>query len=479
MAQPPDDHACVKTTKSEAAAAVSIGAGLAGRKRNELLGALRGCFVRTGPWLQAGKYVAALVSELPERNGWTIAQHAGDRSPDRTQRLLNRAAWDAFAAMSEIRRFAVAGLEEAARRGGRRGGLVIGAIDETGQEKAGEATAGVKRQYMGCAGRVANGINTVHLSYVREKTGHALAGARQWIPREHIADPVKSLVMGLPLDLRFRTKGQLAIDICADAYADGLRFDFACGDEVYGSCTQLRQFLETSGQAYVLRVASNFTLTLAAGTKLTCAQAVSKLLKDKRRWEVRSAGKGSKGDRWYAWTWTATASPRHHLLVRRHLRTGELAFHYCYVPEGQLLTKTRLIRAAGLRWPAEEDFEFGKDCFGLDQCQARLYTAILRHSVLVMAALAICAVTAALLRDRTDTQAPPPHRPDQPPPAQPGMIPLTVPEIRRLLAAALLRLHPLAHAGRWLNWRRRHQARSRWFHQRARLAKDAEITLVS
>ena len=137
MAQPPDDDACVKTTKSEAAAAVSIGAGLADRKRIELLGALRWCFVRTGPWLQAGKYVAALVSELPERNGWTIAQHAGDRSPDRTQRLLNRAAWDAFAAMSEIRRFAVAGLEEAARRGGRRGGLVIGAIDETGQEKAG------------------------------------------------------------------------------------------------------------------------------------------------------------------------------------------------------------------------------------------------------------------------------------------------------------------------------------------------------
>jgi hypothetical protein len=94
------------------------------------------------------------------------------------------------------------------------------------------------------------------------------------------------------------------------------------------------------------------------------------LVKDKRRWEVRSAGKGSKGQRWYAWAWIATASPRRHLLVRRHLKTGELAFHYCYVPERQLLTKTRLIRAAGLRWPVEEDFELGKDCFGLDQCQA-------------------------------------------------------------------------------------------------------------
>src|SRR5262245_3928955 len=286
----------------------------------------------------------------------------------------------------------------------RRGGMTVGAVDETGQDKAGEATAGAKRQYMGCAGRVANGINTVHLCYVREGAGHALIGARQRIPREHIEDPVKSLVTGLPPELAFRTKGQLAIDIFFAAYADGIRFDFACGDEVYGSCTQLREFFEAAGQAYVLRVPSDFTLTRAAGAKLTCAEAVRRLVKDKRRWEVRSAGKGSRGERWYAWAWIATASPRHHLLVRRHLKAGDLALHYCYVPEGQLLTKTRLIRAAGLRGQVEEDFEFSKDCFGLDQCQARLYTAIARHVVLVMAALAVCAITAALVRDRTDTR---------------------------------------------------------------------------
>ena len=99
---------------------------------------------------------------------------------------------------------------------------------------------------------------------------------------EQVKDPVKSLVTGLPLDLRFRTKGQLAIDVLADAYADGLAFDFVCGDEVYGSCTQLREFLEDRGQAYVLRVASSFTLTLAAGTRMTCADAVKKLLKGKQ-----------------------------------------------------------------------------------------------------------------------------------------------------------------------------------------------------
>jgi SRSO17 transposase len=381
--------------------------------------------------------------------------------------------------MGVVRRFVVAGLDEAARQPGRRRGLAIGALDETGQEKQGSATAGVQRQYLGCAGKVANGINTVHLSYVREHTGHALIGARQWIPAGHIGDPVKSLLTGLPADLVFRTKGQLAIDICTDAFADGVAFDFACGDEVYGNCTELREFFEHRGQGYVLRVRSDFHLTLARGASMTCAQAARALLKNKRRREVRSAGTGAKGERWYAWAWLATASPRHHLLIRRHLKTGELAFCYCYVPDGQLLSKTRLIRAAGLRWPAEEDFQFGKDCFGLDQSQVRLYTAIARHHVLVMAALAICAVTAALLRDRTSTQPPAPVRPGQPPPPEPGMIPLTVPEIKHLLAALLQQPCPPGHPWRWMTWRRRHQARARWYHQRTRLARDTDIALVS
>jgi hypothetical protein len=203
---------------------------------------------------------------------------------------------------------------------------------------------------------------------------------------------------------------------------------------------------------------------------VSCADAVRTLLGDSgRRWEVRSAGTGSKGERWYAWAWIATASARRCLLVRRHLKTSELAFHLCSVPEGQLLAKARLIKAAGLRWPVEEGFEFGKDYFGLDQCQARLYTAIHRHLVLVLAALAICAVAAARLRNTTGTQAPAPATPAQDPPADPGLIPLTVREVKRLLADALNHPRPRWLTAHWLQWRRRHQARSRWFHQRTRL----------
>jgi SRSO17 transposase len=425
----------------------------------------RPCFARTGPWLQAGKYLDAVMSMMPRRTGWTIAGHAGDRSPDRTQRLLNRAVWDTAGAMGVVRRFAVTGLDEAARRAGRGPGLRIGVLDETGQQKKGIATAGVQRQYLGCAGRLENGINTVHLSYVRDGTGHALIGARQWIPAGQIEDPARSSLMGLPPGLAFRTKGQLAIDILAEASADGAGLDFVCGDEVYGSCTELREFLEERGQGYVLRVPSSFRIALLGGAAITCKDAARRV--PRRRWEVRSAGKGSKGERWYGWAFVAAASPCHRLLIRRHLKTGELAFHYCYLPEGQPVTITRLIRAAGLRWPVEEDFQGGKGCFGLDQSQVRLYTAIARHTVLVMAALAICAVTAALLRCH-HTHAPTPARPGQQPPRELDMTPLTVPQIHRLLATA----HPPSYIGHWLDWTRRHQARSRWYHQRTRLIRE-------
>jgi SRSO17 transposase len=210
------------------------------------------------------------------------------------QRLLSRAVWDTAAAMRTVRRFAVAGLDQAARSSGRRG-LAVGAIDETSQVKQGEHTAGVKRHYLGCAGKVANGITTVHLAYAREGTGHALIAARQWIPREHIEDRARRQIMGLPPDLAFRTKGQLAIDLLAEVLGDGIRLDFVCGDEVYGSCTQLREFCEARAQAYVLRVPSNFCLTVARGVRLTCKQAAVTLLGAGRGWEVRSAGTGRQG----------------------------------------------------------------------------------------------------------------------------------------------------------------------------------------
>src|SRR5258707_6038947 len=99
--------------------------------------------------------------------------------------------------------------------------------------------------------------------------------------------------MGLRADLVFRTKGQLAIDICTDTFTDGVGFDFLCGDEVYGNCTELREFCEGHGQGYVLRVRSTFHLVLAGGgARGTSALAPRALCRSQGRWEVPSAPEG-------------------------------------------------------------------------------------------------------------------------------------------------------------------------------------------
>jgi SRSO17 transposase len=434
---------------------------------NAFMTGIRGCFARTQPWITATGYVRAVLSDLSKRNGWTIAEWIGHRTPDRVQRLLNQAVWDSGRVMRALRAYAVAGLDAAA--GAR--AMAVGALDETGQEKKGQATAGVKRQHMGCTGGVANGINTVHLSYVRQDVGHALIGCLQWIPAEQVQDAATAARTGLPQGLEFATKGELATALLAQAHADGTTVDFVCGDEVYGHSPDLRRYCEDHGQGYVLRVRSTFTTVLGDGTGAACKEIVRTHLRQKRRWQILSAGAGDKGERLYAWAWVATHSGRHWLLVRKHLRTGECAYHLCFVPEGEPVTLRRLVTAAGLRWPVEEDFEFGKDLFGLDQSQVRLYEAIRRHTVLVMVAGAVCAVAAARARPRTNTQAPSPTGPDDVPPLDPGHVPLTVAAIKNLLGALNPRQSALEHTVHWQNWRDRHRARARWHHQRTRLAR--------
>lgn len=417
------------------------------------------CFARTNPFEQARKYVSGLISDLPRKNGWTLAEHAGDTTPDRMQRLLNHAVWDHEKAMGVVRGFVAEHLADQP--------LVVAALDESGQEKTGQATVGVQRQYMGCAGRIANGVNTVYCSYATPG-GHALVAARIYVPVDQLADPTRRAACGIGEDVTFRTKPQLAIDLCRDMLADDTMPPWAAGDEVYGRSSQLRKFLHDNGVGYVMRVGCAFHVDVSAQLTARADTVVARFV-GPDAWQVCSVT-GSKGERRYAWAWIDTTSPRHYLLIRKHLTTGELAFHYCWVPEGRPVTVMTLVRVACLRWPVEEGFEFGKDHFGLDHSQVRLYTALSRHIVLTLAALAVCAVTAAQAKAAAPA-AVLPTTPDEQPPADPGLITLTVAEVKRLFMLVTRRFLSEAHHLRWIWWRRRHQARARWFHHRARLRR--------
>jgi SRSO17 transposase len=403
------------------------------------------------------------MSDLPRKNCWTIAEHAGDATPGRMQHLLEAAKWDTTAVMAAVRGFVCEHLDD---------GDAVAILDESGQEKKGSATVGVKRQYVGCAGRVSGAINVVYCSFA-VKAGHALVGARPYLPREWATDPDRRARARVPQEVVFATKPELGRQILADLHAEGRLPPWVSGDEVYGADPNLRAWLESVGTGYVLAVSKSTPIAFThAGTSRADAALKMLIAAD---WVIASCGAGSKGERRYAWAWIGTSDPRRHLLIRRSLVPNakgirELAFYLCFAPEGRPVTLRTLITVAGRRWPVEEDFQVGKTAFGLDHSQVRTYPALLRHLVLTMAALAVAAVTAA--HTRTTTSHPPtPNSPNAAPPPDPGLIPLTVAEVKRLTNLFTRSRHDITHHLRWHIWRRRHQARARWFHHRARLKR--------
>lgn len=253
--------------------------------------------------------------------------------------------------------------------------------------------------------------------------------------------------MGIAEDVTFRTKPQLAVDILRDMLTDATMPDWCAGDEVYGRSSELRSFCEDNGIGYVLRVGRAFHADLAVGVRLRADVVANTVLSTQDSWQIRAVP-GSKGDRRYAWAWVATRSPHHFLVLRKHLPTGEVAYRYCHVPPCRSVPLMTLVRVACLRWPVEQDFEFGKDHFGLDHSQVRRYTALARHLVLAMAALAVCAVTAAQAKTRAPAPILP-TGPDDDPPADTGLIALTVTEIKRLFILITRRPHADAHHLHW------------------------------
>jgi SRSO17 transposase len=442
----------------EVAAAAMVEAGRVEQKRAELMGRLGPLFARVEPFAQAGKYVRGLMSDLPRKNCWTLAEYAGDSTPDRMQRLLERASWDTFTAMATVRDFVAEHLAD--------DGQCVLVLDESGDEKTGTGTCGVKRQYVGCAGKVANAVNFVNATYSTPR-GHALIGSRLYIPAEHLADDARRAAMGIDADHEFKTKPQLGTDLLSDAVDAGITIAWCTADAVYGRDRALREACQQRRIGYSLGVPCSFRVTLPSGASLR-ADATVRIL-TRKSWQIASCGPGSKGERRYAWAWLATTSPQHFLLIRRSLtKPTDLAYFYCFVPDHIPATLGVLVTVTGRRWTIEEDHEFGKDQFGFDQSQVRLYTPIMRHIVLVMAALAICAVTTADARTRTGPP-PTPTNPAEPPPADLAPIPLTVVEVKRLFNLLTRAWHTTNHYLHWSWWRRRHQARARWYHHRTRL----------
>ncbi|WP_435822657.1 IS701 family transposase [Microbispora bryophytorum] len=408
---------------------------------DELVGRIGNRFSRVEPRRRVRALLGGLLSDLPRKNCWTLAEHAGDRTPDGMQHLLSRAVWDADAVRDDLRGYVVEhlGQDEA-----------VLVVDETGDLKKGTGTVGVQRQYTGTAGRIENSQVAVFLAY-STPAGHAFIDRELYLPQAWTGDAERCRRAGVPADRQFATKGELATRMVARALDAEVEARWVAGDEVYGQSPHLRAELEARQVGYVLAVASSHRVAIGGGA-CRADQVIFSVAQ--ASWQRLSAGQGAKGHRYYDWAFIEIDRERpgrHWLLIRRNRRTSELAFYRCYAPVPVPLAV--LVMVAGRRWTIEESFQTGKGLTGLDEHQVRRWTSWYRWTTLAMLAHAFLAAVTA--QERAD------H------PTEPELVPLTLGEIRRLLVRVLIQTaRSVTDLLCWSRWRRRHQARARVSHYR-------------
>ena len=335
---------------------------------------------------RASGFLRGLLSGAERKNGWQLAEQAGDRTPDGMQRLLNHARWDADLVRDDLRGYVVEQL-------GDPGGVLV--IDETGFLKKGGKSAGVKRQYSGTAGRIENCQVGVFMVYAGPR-GHALVDRELYLPQGWIDDRPRCREAGIPDQVGFQTKPQLARRMLGRALDAGVPAAWVTADEVYGQDGRLRRWLEERDVAHVLAVGRNQSLVSGLFRFERADQLAARV--PAGAWRHLSAGQGAKGERTYAWARVAIRPLRepgrgHWLLLRRSLDDGELAYYVCYGPAQTTLAE--LVRVAGVRWTVECGFQQGKGETGLDHYEVRRYQAWYRHVTLSMLAQAFLAVMRA------------------------------------------------------------------------------------
>lgn len=357
-------------------------------------------FKRAEPRQRALSYLQGLLSSVARKNGWQLAEQAGEATPDGMQRLLNGAQWDAEGIRDELRGYAVEQL------GSKEAVLVV---DETSFIKKGEHSVGVKRQYCGTVGRIENCQVGVFLAYATS-LGTVFIDRELFLPEEWVADPTRRRAAGIPEERVFLTKPQLASQMLERALDAGVQAAWVAGDCLYSS-SKLRRMLESRQQAYVLAVSSSFLLRFFEEEGLRQAKVIELFAElPTHAWQCLSAGQGSKGERLFDWAWLRLwdlgdrlpESKRPYedygfdkwLLARRNLNdVNELDYYLVFAPEAALLEQA--VKVAGARWTIETGFEALKQEAGLDEYETRSWLGWYRHITLSLLAHAFLAALRA------------------------------------------------------------------------------------
>jgi SRSO17 transposase len=344
-------------------------------------------FSRVETRWQARKYLRGLMAPLERRNGWTLAEQAGDETPDSMQALLCSPCFDRDALRDEVRSAVV-------DRIGDPDGVLVG--DETGFVKKGKASAGVQRQYTGTTGKVDNCQIGVFLAY-HTPQGRALIDRELYLPRSWTDDRDRCRRAHVPEEVEFATKPQQAKSMLERAKAAGVPFAWFTADEAYGQNRELREWCEQQDISYVMATRKDHEVPSGLHTSTRVDQLIAKIRAG--AWRRMSCGDGAHGPRVYDWVSVPIRAAFPHgrrgwVLARRNITTGELAYYVCFGPRGTRLRT--LVRTAGARWAVEESFQTAKNEVGLDQYQARRYDAWYAHITLAMTAAAFLTIIRAI-----------------------------------------------------------------------------------
>ena len=341
---------------------------------------------------RAGRFLEGLTSAVERKNGWQLAEELGEHGPRGVQRLLGEADWDEEAVRDDLQAYVIEHLGE---------DDAVLVVDETGFVKKGKKSAGVARQYSGTAGRRENSQVGVFLLYASAK-GAAFLDRALYLPEEWTADRVRCREAGIPDEVEFATKGELAKQMLSRAFAAGVQAQWVAGDTVYGY-DELRLWLEEQQKNYVVAVPETH-LVWVAGQHQPIGYLAALL--PQSAWVVLSAGEGSKGPRLYEWAWlrlpeqTEAVSQRARwVLIRRSLvDPSKRAYYRAAGPATTQLSD--LVQVAGSRWKIEEGLEEAKGEVGLDQYEVRGFRAWYRFVTLALLAHALLVV----LREKVNAQ---------------------------------------------------------------------------
>jgi SRSO17 transposase len=338
-------------------------------------------FERAEPRQRVLRYLTGLLSATERKNGWQLAELAGEATPDGMQRLLSTAHWDAEAVRDDLVAYVLSHLGDPE---------VVLVLDETGFVKKGTKSVGVAPQYCGTVGKIANCQIGVFLAYATP-AGPALLDRELYLPQGWANDPARRAEAGVPAQASCIPKPTLGKQLLERAFAAGVTASWVTADSIYGGDYKLRHYLEEREQPFVLAVQS----TQRVGLATPAAQVVA--ARPAEEWQRLSAGEGSQGPRWYDWVWLPMswrfhpAGMAHWLLARRSLtKPDEIAYYFVFGPAQSTLQQ--VVRVAGTRWQVEQAFELAKGEVGLNEYEVRTWIGWYRHITLAMFALAYLTV---------------------------------------------------------------------------------------